>query len=108
MEIKIIVKQLGGGEIGVISQNPGGLLIIQAYLPTLQAELEATVRTVSQQPLTYIAGATEIVGGQTVQKTIQKLAKPGDAEYLPALADALSKTKIRISGKRVRGYVVQS
>jgi hypothetical protein len=105
METKVIIKQLGGGEIGTIAQNPGGALIVRAILPTLQAELEAAVRGVCQQPLTILATATETSGGQIIQKTIQKVVKPGEPKYLLALADALTKSKIQIAGKRVRGYI---
>ena len=105
MSPKLIIKQFGGEEIGYITQTTEGRLVVQSFASQFQSELEGAVKKVSEHPLTFRYGVTETVEGKTVHKSLSKTVKPGEAEYLSALAEALSQPDVKVNGKRIRGYV---
>jgi len=105
---KIVVKFLGGDNIGeIFYQAPENKLVIKAFLPEYQSELDDTVRTICQKQLTMITGITETGPGQETHKTIAHSVLPGTPEYLAAIADALTRSVNKIRGRRVRGYLME-
>ncbi len=107
MASQLIIKILGGGEIGSVVQNASGELVVQAYATEMRASLEKLVKSYGQKELTLVSGTSEVVNGQTVNRTLVKKVKRGDPDYLHALADALSSPSVQLEGKRIRGYVVR-
>ncbi len=108
MANKLIIKQLGGGELGSVTQTAGGSLVVQAVVAAHQADLEKLVLHFGQKALPYTMGETEVKEGQTIQKTIVRSISPGHPDYLRALAGALSQREAMFQGKRVRAYVVNA
>lgn len=105
---KIVVKFFGGDSIGeIFYQMPEKKLVIKAFLPKYQHELDGTVRVICQKHLTLTAGVTENEQGHVTNKTIIHSVQPGTPEYLIAIADELSRSVNKIQGRRVRGYLVE-
>lgn len=106
MPLKLILKQMGGGEIATITRTASGALHVEARAGAPQAEIEALVQASAAQPLPLVGGVTRQDGGQTVHSTVRRMVAPGDADFLRALAGALSKPGCAIQGKRVRAYTI--
>jgi hypothetical protein len=106
MSTKVIVKQFGGKDIGVIAYDAQGTLVILAQQPELQAELEALIHQIAQQPLTAVSGEYELKNGMGVHKTIARPVTMGEPRYLLALADVITQSESIVGGKRVRAYVL--
>lgn len=105
MATKVIVKQFGGAAIGVITYGAQGELVVAATQPGVQVELESLVNAITSQPLTAISGRIEAKEGQQMHETIALPVLPGEPRYLLALADAITRARHKIAGKRVRAFI---
>jgi hypothetical protein len=106
MATKVFIKQFGGKVVGDVAYDTEGALVVSAYAPYLQAELEAIVGQIAQRLLTAVTGMQIEQNGQITHKTIARLVNPGEPRYLLALADALTHARVTIANKRIRAYVV--
>lgn len=106
MASKVMIKKIRGEEVGEVTQAADGQLLVKAYHPEIELELQQLVETVSRQPLRYVYGTTENVEGKIVHKTLGRTVNKGDPYYLEALADALSEPTVRLRGDRLQGQVI--
>jgi hypothetical protein len=105
MATKVVVKQFGGPEVGVIRYGIQGELTVSATQPELQAELEGLVKALTERPLTAVSGRVVVKDGQEIHETISRPVVQGEPRYLLALADAITQSGRTIAGKRVRAFV---
>lgn len=105
MGTKVIVKQFGGDEIGVIRYDKQGQLIILAHDPKVQAALVQLVDTLTERPLTAVSGNVRIQDGQSIHETVSRPVSLGEPRFLLALADAITQSRHNITGKRIRAFI---
>lgn len=107
MAEQLKIKFIGGNEIGVITQDSSGQLNVHAFAPERQKGLEELLRSFGQDELRLITGDSETIEGKIIHRTYALNVKPGDPNYLRALAGALNNPTIQFENMRLRGYVVQ-
>lgn len=102
----LIVKQLGGHQIGIVTQNPDGSLNIRCENPVYESELTKILNDIAQGPLVLRGGyKKQLPNGRIGYVTVAKTCQPGDPDYLHALADAITRKQVVIGGKQVRAYI---
>jgi hypothetical protein len=106
MATKLLILQFGGGTLGEVTQSESGQLSVQAYDPALQAELQNLLMPFTSQPLSHTFGHSSFEEGKLVEKTLTQMVSPGDAHYLPALADALTTSRAKVGGKRIHAQII--
>lgn len=106
MAAKILILQFGGVTLGEVTQSTTGQLSLQAYDPALQSELQSLMTQFVSKPLSHTFGHSSYEEGKLVEKTLTQTVNPGDSHYLPALAAALTASRVKVGGKRIHAQVV--
>jgi hypothetical protein len=102
---KVIVKQLGGGELGAVTVDGDGQVHVNCFEPELGAELEAVVKGFMAAPLLQITGGEVGSGADTRHRTWAVAVQPRDSGFLEALADAVTRSRETVGGKGMRAWV---
>jgi hypothetical protein len=104
----LVVKQIGGAQIGKVSQSPDGSIIVKSDDAASEQELNLLFRRMIAEPLELWGGqVAEVTDGGMKCTTIVQIYQPGDDNYLHALADTISHNQLSVAGQRIRGYVIE-
>lgn len=107
----LVIKQLGGLQIGTVTQNHDGSLSVKSEDLNHELEamlLEAMLDELMKEPLALLESQIEQEADGSIScLTIERVCQPGDSHYLEALATATLHKNLIIAGHRVLGYVVK-
>jgi len=101
----LTVKQIGGDVVGTVSVDGTGLVTARADEAGWEVDLKGVVARLME------SGVFLITAGPSTVETDSTRAvpvRPGDAGFLEALADAITRADATVGGRRVRACLESS
>ena len=92
-----------------MTQSDTGALQVTSLIPELLPEIEELVHKYEGRTLDLLGGEEKkSPDGKDHSALINYKIPPGDQRYLSALGDNITKDKVLIQGKRLRGWIIET
>jgi hypothetical protein len=105
---KLKLVDFQGNHLATITQDDSGELSFEVVNEVLEEELKSLFISIEKEPHYLTLGTYRAQNKQVVRQTLRKKLEPGDPDFLRGVKDQITRQKVEIGGKRIRGLLIDT
>ena len=101
------IVDLKGNHLATIHHEVGEKPRLEIVDESLRQELNALFEMIRNEKVFLITGTRESRDKQVIHRTIRKQVSSSDPDFLKGVRDTITRKKLTIGGRRVRGLLIE-